>query len=34
MAPVLASIINPLPNYCHDHLVLMTAWILKRTTSL
>jgi len=29
MPPILARVINPLPDYCHDHLVFMTARELK-----
>ena len=29
MPPILARIIDTLPDYRHDHLVLMTAWVIK-----
>lgn len=29
MPPILASIIDTLPDYYHDHLVVMTAWMIK-----
>ena len=29
MPPILSCIINPLPDYWHDHLVLVTAWMNK-----
>ena len=29
MPPILACVINPLPDYCHDHLTFITARELK-----
>jgi hypothetical protein len=30
MPPILASVINSFPDYCHDHLVFMTAGPQKK----